>query len=219
MDYIKNNYKNFIILLIGLIILAFGGFILVASMLGGDSLTVFNQGIATILSIDYGYGMVIGNLIFIIFILIFNRKTIGVGTVAVALLVGPIINLFLKYIPISSLDNKVLNHLFSFSGLVLCSLGLAMYMYSNTGLGGFESFVSFFAEIFNLKFGIIKIIIDAILFTIGVLMGGVFGITSILSVFLMGPLIEVFLHLLNKTNFIKKENIENELIQEKSYHE
>ncbi len=215
MNYLKKHYKNLLVLITGLIVLGFGGFIIVISSLGGDSFTVFNQGIANTLNIDVGYGIIIGNLFFIAFLLIFNRKTIGIGTVLVAVLVGLFINLFIKIIPLSALDNKYGNFFFSMAGLVVSSLGLAIYIYSDTGLGGFESFVSYFAEKFKLHFFIMKIIIDAILFTVGALMGGVFGITSILSVLLIGPLIEVFLILLKKTNIIKDEtnNIDEKINQ------
>lgn len=206
MNYLKKNYLNLIFLLLGIVLLAFAGSILIFSNQGGDSITVFSQGLATFLKIDLGYGYIIGNIIFLIFMLIFHRKSIGVGTFFTATIIGLLLNLFLDILPFKELDNYFINLLFSFSGLVVAGLGLALYIYSNTGLGAFEGFIDYFAELFKIKFGYIKIIIDGILFSLGVLMGGVFGITSIVSVIIVGPLIEFFKYLLNKTNLIKNDS-------------
>lgn len=208
MNYLKKKYLNLIFLLLGIVLLAFGGSILVFSKQGADSLTVFSQGLAKFLKVNLGYGIIIANIIFLIFMLIFNRKRIGVGTVFTATLIGLLFNLFLDILPFKELDNYFINLLFSFSGLLVISLGLAIYIYSNTGLGAFEGFIDYFAELFKIKFGYIKIIIDGILFSLGVLMGGVFGITSIVSVIIVGPLIEFFKYLLNKTNLIKNDSSE-----------
>lgn len=208
MNYLKNNYLNLIFLLLGIVLIAFGGSILIFANQGGDSITVFSQGLATFLKIDLGYGYIIGNVIFLTFMVIFHRKSIGVGTILTATLIGLMLNVFLDILPFKELDNTFLNLLFSFSGLVVAALGLAVYIYSNTGLGAFESFIDYFSLKFKIKFGYIKIFVDAILFSLGALMGGVFGITSIVSVIIVGPLIEFFKYLLNKTKLIKNKQSE-----------
>lgn len=204
MNYLKNNYKNWIILLSGLIILSFGASIIIISKYGGDSITVFSEGLSNILKIDYGYAYIIGNFIFLLFMFIFHKRQIGVGTIASTFLIGLIINLFLTLLPFKKLDNNILNFFFSLTGLIIAAIGLSLYIYSNTGLGAFEAFVDFFSEKLKIKFGYIKIAIDAILFIIGYLMGGVFGITSIISVIVLGPLIDLFTFLFKKTNIIKE---------------
>lgn len=208
MNYIKNNYKNWLVLLFGILVLSLGGAILIFANIGSDSVTVFSQGLKNVLSVSYGLAYMVGNIFFLIFMLIFHRKKLGVGTVVVAILTGLLIDLYLKYIPFVVISNKILNFMFSFSGLVLAALGIALYIYSNIGLGVYEGFADYFADKFKIKFGIIKIIFDAILFGLGVLMGGKFGITSIVSVIVLGPLIDLFSFLIKKTNIIKSPIID-----------
>lgn len=208
MNYIKNNYKNWIILLIGIIILAFGSYIIITANIGGDSITVFIQGLENSFKITYGQAYLLGNGIFLIFVVIFHRKKIGIGTVLTATLTGLIIDVYLKYLPLQKLDNTFFNILFSFSGLVIASFGLTLYIYSKSGLGPFEAFIDYFSKKFNVRFGLIKIILDALLFITGIILGGKFGITSIVSVFVSGPLIDFFTFLIKKTKLLntpKKE--------------
>ena len=89
-------------------------------------------------------------------------------------------------------------------GIVIGGLGLALYMYADLGLSPFEGIIVTISNETKVRFGIIKIIFDAIYFTTGALLGGVFGIGSIMTVFLYGPTIDMFMKLLKKTNIIKK---------------
>lgn len=204
MNYIKNNYKNWIILLSGLIVLSFGASIIIVTEFGGDSITVFSGGLSNILKIDYGYAYIIGNFFFLLFMFLFHRRQIGIGTILSTFLIGLLINLFSNTLPFEKIDNTVFNFLFSLTGLMIAAIGLSLYIYSNTGLGPFEAFVDFFSEKFKIKFGYIKIIIDALLFILGFLMGGIFGLTSVISVIVLGPLIDLFGLLFKKTNIIKE---------------
>lgn len=205
MNYLKKNYLNLIFLVLGILIMAFGGSIIITAGKGGDSVTVFSQGIAALFNIEYGYGNIIGNVIFLTFMIIFHRKSIGVGTVLTTVTIGLILNFYFKVLPYEYLENSNYKFLFSLAGLVVAAFGLTLYIYSNTGLASFEAFIDYFSLKFNIRFGYVKIVVDAILFGLGALMGGVFGITSIISVIIMGPLIEFFKFLFNKTNLIKIE--------------
>src|SRR5690554_1890095 len=170
--------------------------------MGSDSITVFSQGLEKLLKIKYGYAYIIGNTLFFIFMIVFHRKKIGVGTIVSAFSVGLLINLFLEIIPFKAFDNLVINFSFALIGLVIVSIGLALYMYSNTGLGAFEGFVDFFSVKFKIKFGYIKIVFDAILFITGILLGGTFGVISVVSIIILGPLIDFFSSLFKKTKII-----------------
>lgn len=203
MLYLKNNYKNLIVLLTGLTVLSLGSTFIIIAAMGSDSITVFSQGLASIFKIEYGYAYTLANISFFIFMIIFNRKKIGVGTIASAILIGLLINLFLKLFSFVSFSNETYSFLFSLIGLVIVAIGIALYMYSNTGLSSFEAFVDYFSSKLKIKFGYVKIVFDAILFALGVLLGGLFGITSVVSVIVLGPLIDLFGYLLNKTNLIK----------------
>lgn len=203
MSYLKNNYKNLLILFLGIIILALGSSIIIKANIGADSITVFSQGLENTLNLTYGQAYILANLFFLVIVLLLHKKKLGVGTIVITFLTGFLIDVYLKYLPLRSFDNLILNFLFSFSGLVFAAFGLALYIYSNSGLGSLEAFVDYGSKKLNIHFGFAKIIFDALLFIIGALMGGKFGIMSVVSVITLGPMIDLFKYLIAKTNLIK----------------
>lgn len=212
MNYLKENYKNLIFLFLGIIILSFSGIMFVSTPHGADAITVLNNGISIRLEIPFGLGVLISNVLFLVVVLFINRKSIGVGTVATVFGIGPTVLLLTKILPEINIESAFLNYFVSISALVVSAFGLSLYIYSNTGLGSFESIISFISEKIRLSFGITKIFFDAVLFTLGIILGGkgVFGITSILSVLVIGPLVDLFMFLLKKTNIIpqKEKNVD-----------
>lgn len=208
MKYVKKT----IVLLIGVVILSLGASILITANLGSDAVTVLNQGVSILLNIKIGYAVIINNSILFILMLIFNRKQINIGTIASAVLMGPLIDLFLLAMPNNYSDLLIINFLFSLLGLLVASIGLSIYIYSKSGLGPFEGVVDLISNKINLKFGYTKIILDFLFFLIGYLLGGTFGVISILSVIVIGPLINLFLRLLNLTNFIPSDEVKEKNI-------
>lgn len=182
---------------------------LVTANLGSDALMVLNQGIATFLNIELGYGVLINNLTFFILVIIVNRKSIGIATFAVALLLGPSVNLITWLNIFSISESVIMNYLLSIGGIIVSSIGIALYMYSNTGLGPFESLTTLIAKKTKIRFGLVKILFDIIAFGIGVLLGGTFGVCSIIAVIAIGPIIDFVLFLLKKTNLIKDIELES----------
>lgn len=211
---IKKYYKNIIILIVGISLMSLGGAILVVANEGSDALMVYNQGFAKILNIKIGASIMISNILAFIAILFIDKKSVGLGTLAIAFILGPIVDFILAsnliFVP-SGIVGKILLILLGF--LIAC-LGTTLYINSGVGLSPFEGILIAIKNKKNWKFRYIKIVNDIIFFTIGYLLGGVFGIASICTVFLYGPLIDMYTYFLKKLKIIKddktKENNEIE---------
>lgn len=206
MNYLRKNYKNFIILLIGLFLMAIGGLFFIHARLGADALMVLNQGVATFLNIKVGYAMMITNLIGLIVIFILYKKSIGIGTIAVSVVLGFIINFFDSFNIITNSESFIINLLMLFGAIFLGGFGVALYIFSNTGYSPFEGIIIYLVDKTKVRFGIVKIINDIIFFGIGYLLGGIVGIGSIIAVILFGPIIDFYLVMLNKFKDRKKNN-------------
>ena len=75
--------------------MAAAGWLFFCSGLGMDPLSVFCSGLAALLGVKLGTGFLIVNAVVLLVLIFWDRKKIGLGTVAVAAGVGPIINAFL----------------------------------------------------------------------------------------------------------------------------
>ncbi len=202
-EIIKKYYRNVIVLIIGTFFMALGGSMLVSVKLGSDALMVFNQGVATFFQIKVGVAIIITNLLALIVIFFVNRKSIGIGTFAIAFLLGPLVDIILQMeilpTPITFWGNAFILTLAFLSG----TFGIALYMFANVGLSPFEGILIAIKEKKHWRFAYIKIVNDAFFFTIGWLLGGVFGIASIITVFIYGPLIDIFTKLFTKIKLLK----------------
>lgn len=200
---LKKYYLNVIILLIGTILMAFGGSFFIISEMGSDALMVLNQGIANTLSIKVGYAMIISNVVAFLLIIFLDRKTIGLGTIAITFLLGPMINVIINANVLLTPNNLFLKLGFTLLGNIVGGFGIALYLYANVGLSPFEAIILRIEKVTKWRFAIIKIINDAIFFLIGMLLGGRFGIGSIITVIIFGPIIGFFLKSLKKSNILK----------------
>jgi uncharacterized membrane protein YczE len=206
---IKEYFGKVTILIIGVIIMTFGGTILVIAEIGGDSILVFEQGFTFLIGLtmdDLGIGILIINVIFLILVFFIDRKMINIGTVLVVVLVGPFVKFIMEMniIPVpTSFGFKVL---LSFIGCLIASLGVSIYIYANVGYAPFEGLMIIVKNKLNCRFVYVKVIGDVILFLLGWLMGGVVGLGSLMTLVIFGPMIEVYTRLLlkNKNKKLKK---------------
>lgn len=200
---IKKYYLNILFLLIGTILMAFGGGFFITSQMGSDALMVLNQGLAHFLKIEVGYALIISNCIAFFVIIFINRKSIGLGTIVISLLLGPMINFIININILVTPNNIFLKLMMTLLGNLIGGLGIAMYLYADVGLSPFEAIIITIEKKTKWRFAFLKIINDAIFFLIGSLLGGKFGIGSIITVIIFGPIIAFFLKILRSTYIIK----------------
>ncbi|MFA5474339.1 MAG: hypothetical protein WC225_02270 [Acholeplasmataceae bacterium] len=189
--------------------MAVGGVLFLEASLGGDALLVMNQGLGNTLKVEPGTAMIISNMIVLSFIFIFFRKSIGLSTLLVTVLLGLAVNGIASLNIIKGSSYLFINILMVLAGVIVGGFGVALYIYADLGLSPFEGVIIFVMEKTKKRFFLIKIINDIVLFTLGFIMGGVIGIGSIMTVFLFGPVIDIYLVLLKKTKLIKQKEVKH----------
>lgn len=219
-----NNYKNVICIILGILFLAIGTAFFKNSFFGSDAISTFNIGLAKTLKLPYGTTNIIMNIVALIILLIVARNYLGIGTVLVTVFLGVTINIVDKIGIIPSLEkfDKIwyieygVKLLYLLLANFICSFGVAIYIYANRGLTGFEGILMKIHSATKIPFGVIKIINDVIFIIIGWVLGGTVGIGTIISSIIFGPLVDLNTRLLKKTNFIKEEKAKKHVKNKKN---
>ncbi|MGB6128111.1 MAG: hypothetical protein WBG30_05120 [Psychrilyobacter sp.] len=208
MDFIfnKNRISNkkltikIFFLILGLIHIGIGAALFVLSNVGSDPFNVFMQGISnhTILTIGMANSMV--SLIWFMIIFFVSRKYIRLGTVFSVFILGPMIDLAMfVFSPI--INNELPFSMRIITMLIGCNIiafGVAVVYNVNLGMVPNDIMSVMIAEKTKFQFRWVRITYDVSIVVIGFLMGGVFGIGTIVCAVLTGPLIQFFMPISKK---------------------
>ena len=164
--------------------------------LGTDPISVFVEGISFHVDLTVGEISTICNIILGILLFFFDRKQFGIGTFLMILTAGPLIDLFyaflLSHFPPESTVIYIRILIISF-GIVIYALGLGMTILCDIGVGPFSFPPLFMSKITKIDLRYTQIITDAIFFLIGCFLGGIYGLGTVASVLLTGPLMTFFM--------------------------
>ena len=212
-----NLLKRIITFFIGMTIIQFGVALYVKTNIGSDPFTVFTQGLSMLLNISIGQAnmIILATLITIIFLV--GRKHINIGTLICVVGVGPIIDLGVKlssYFAIESLG-LISKMLVVVLGCVIIAIGFSILSASNLGVAPNDIIPFLIQEKTNYQYRWIRISLDATLFVVGgILLNGVYGIGTVISLLLTGPFIQICLPYGEK--FIKLITKEETYVEEES---
>lgn len=203
---IKYYLFRLFILIIGLIIAHLGVTLFLITELGSDPYNVLIQGLYRTLSVATGFPLthglthIIVSFIIIILLLFLDKTYIKTGTLICMILGGPIIDFF------SNLIIPFRLHLLSMSvriallsvGCIILAFGMTIVINSEAGTGPNDLVAIVVSNKLKIRFSIIRIIVDASFVFTGFLLGGVFGVGTIICVFLVGPIAGLFLPITKK---------------------
>lgn len=201
-----NYWGRIILLVFGVSLIAYGATLLVTSTIGGDSVLVLQEGFTLLIGLKIsklGTGILILNTLLIIVLFFMNKKMVSIGTFVTSLLMGPLVSLYSKLPFMISPEHMFFKILMSLVGITIASFGIAVYIFANVGYSPYEGILLTIGEKLKCRFAIVKICGDIVMFVIGALLGGTFGIGSIMTVILFGPLIDLFVKLINLNLTIK----------------
>lgn len=198
----KEIVIRMVILFVGLCIAHLGVTLFLLADLGADPFNVLVQGIFRTLSgsvglkfLTHGYTHIGINLLIIVILFIVDRNYIKLGTVFCMVFGGPIIDVFTmlleKYIN-SSLPFVVRLGVLAL-GCVILAYGMTVVIKSDAGTGPNDLVAIAISEKGHFPFGMTRTITDVSFVVIGFLLGGKFGIGTIVCAVLVGMVAEYFL--------------------------
>ncbi|NLW53509.1 MAG: hypothetical protein GXY99_01215 [Clostridiaceae bacterium] len=192
------------VILVGVLIQAFGMASIIMANLGSDPITAFAQGLGNVLGLSFGNAMIIYNIVFLLAVLFLDRKTIGVGTVLHAVTVGAFVDMVTPWVgkmagPAPVLSVKIMLLL---AGTVLLAVGLGFYQSAEFGLGSPDAFNQIIARKLKMQLRWWRMIFDGLMIVGALIMGGVVHAGTLLGMLMvgpiMGPLINKMAPLVNK---------------------
>ena len=200
------NYREtvwrLIILFVGLTIAHLGVTMFLLADLGADPFNVLVQGLFKQLSaitgwvfLTHGRVHIAVCFVIILVLLIVDRSYIKLGTVVCMVFGGPIIDFFtLLLSPLfEAVDSFAVLLILLALGCVILAYGMTIVIKSNAGTGPNDLVAVVISDKLKKKFSIIRVIVDFSFVALGFLMGGVFGIGTLVCAFLVGPVAGIFL--------------------------
>ena len=189
---------TFLLLCFGLFLFGVGESILVVSQNGVTPWTVLAEGIAKKLSIGVGLSTFLISCIVLILWLPLKLKP-GLGTlmniIIIALTMGGLI-------PLIQFLQEIFNPLFlSFLGTFLVGFGSGIYLITNLGPGTRDGLMTGISKKYNKPISLIRFSVEFSVVFLGWLLGGTFGLGTLIFASLIGPSISISLKLIP---FIKK---------------
>ena len=190
------------ILMVGLTIAHLGVTLFLLTELGSDPFNVLIQGLfRTLFSwtewsvLSHGRIHIAVSLLIILILLLIDRSYVKVGTVLCMFCGGPIIDFFtLLLAPLFTQDMVLpLRITILAAGCVILAYGMTVVIKSDAGTGPNDLVAIVISDKLHRKFGIVRIIADACFIAAGWLLGGTFGIGTIICAVLVGPVAGVFL--------------------------
>lgn len=196
---------DILLVIFGSMLMGIGIDFTVKSGFGLDSLSLLNAGIGKQLDISLGRSSQLLMITILVALFFVDRKRVGLGSIINGILVGTFANMFMPLIDQLN-GNTFLKLMMLFLGLTFMSIGIGTYVSGNLGEAGIDALMIFISEKLRKDVNITRIIIDILLAGIGFLLGGLFGIGTLIAMFMNGPIIQITINSIDKIR-------ENRLIQ------
>ena len=197
--------RRIVQLLLGLFVYGIGLALMVRAGIGVAPWDVLSQGISQRTGLPFGLVTnIVGALVLLLWIPI--RVRVGFGTVANVLLIGTSAQLGLNVIPQQTVP--WIQGLVFAGGLALVAVATGLYIGARLGPGPRDGLMTGLHRRTGWPIWIVRTGIELIVLIAGILLGGQFGIGTILFALLIGPMVGVALPLLRVPETPKEEGEE-----------
>ena len=209
----KNLLVKLFKLTIGMILCSSSTVFMLNSNLGLLPWDVFHQGLSNILRIDIGLASIIASFIVLMVAFLLGEK-IGIGTLFNIVVSGILIDLINNNDLIPKAPNLIAGLLMILIGMVCMGLGCYFYISCALGCGPRDSTMIGLSKRFNKSVNIIKAIMEVTVLIVGIILGGKFGLGTIIPALFIG----IFIELPFKLTKVDVKEIKHSSIRESYVH-
>ena len=186
----RPNFSTLLALVVGLWIFGTGEAVLIAAGIGVSPWTVLAQGITEQTSFTVGEATFIVSVC-VLLLWIPLRETPGIGTILNAILIALSIDVMAPFIPEQeNLPNAIVQSAF---GVMMVGIGSALYLTANLGPGPRDGWMTGVQKKTNWPIGRVRVGIEIMVLSIGILLGGTFGLGTIMFALGIGPAVAISL--------------------------
>ena len=164
--------------------------LMIESAMGASPWDVFHLGVARHLPVSFGTVMILAAAVVLLGWIPLRQKP-GLGTVANALLLGPFADVAMALL--ATPDTWPLRIAYLLGGVVLCAFATALYVGAQLGPGPRDGLMTGFARRSGRSIRLVRTVIEVTVLALGIALGGVAGVGTIVFAFGVGPLTQFFL--------------------------
>ena len=189
-----NIYKRILMMLIGNVILGTGAGMLRAADFGVDPYQCFVLGIDKALKLGYGTTFVIVNAVFLVLMLVLARKMFNLGTLVNMFFLGYIIDFsYSMCMKITSSPSFFVRVVYFIVSILLITFSSAVIYTADMGVSTYDWIALKTSEVQKkVSFKWCRVGTDLICVIIGLVFSIIPGIGTIVTAFLLGPLVSFF---------------------------
>ncbi len=181
----KSYVNKFIRLISGFIILGIGVGLMLFTNLGVDPASVLSTGVAHTFNTSFGMGNGIVNVIILLVIFFIDRKYINVASILSMFVMGPFVDITMRALKSMDFMGTLVGNFYLSLILVLLasfimSLGLNLYSSAKLGYGAIDILSEILTDRIGVNYKYIRTSMDVLIVLIGYLLGGSFGIGTII---------------------------------------
>jgi len=181
--------RRLIQLVIGLVFFGAGVGLMIQSGLGLSPWDVLHQGLSLRFGLTIGaWTIIMSGVVLLAWIPL--RERYGIGTLLNAIIIGVMIDVIGAVVPAAT--STVVQWTMLLGGILLVGLASGMYIGANLGPGPRDGLMTGIAKR-GPSIRLTRSVIEVSVLIVGLLLGGTFGIGTILFALLIGPLVQFFL--------------------------
>lgn len=189
-----------VLLLAGLCVAHLGVTLFLQSDLGSDPFNVFVQGLfrgipwPAFAAMTHGRTHLLVSLVILLVLLAVDRSYVGIGTVLCMALGGPIIDVYTLWLsPVIHGGLPLpLRLALLVAGCVILAFGMTIVIRSQAGTGPNDLVAVVLSDKLRKPFGPVRIGVDLTFALVGLALGGVVGLGTVICAFLVGPAAQMF---------------------------
>jgi uncharacterized membrane protein YczE len=174
----------------GLVLYGLSIAMMVTADLGVAPWDVLHTGLASHLPISIGEALVIVSFL-VMLLWIPLREVPGIGTISNAVVIGVAADAFLAVL--DQPGSTWLRGVLMVGGVVVCGLATAMYIGAQLGRGPRDGLMTGFSRRTGLSLRLVRTLLEVTVVAIGLLLGGVAGVGTVLYALAIGPLTQAML--------------------------
>ena len=187
---LKPRFVTLLFLISGLWIFGTGEAILIDAGIGVSPWTVLAQGISKQADLTVGMATFVVSVL-VLFLWIPLRETPGIGTILNAVLIAMSIDVMAPFIP--NQTDFIPQIIQASIGIILVGIGSALYLTANLGPGPRDGWMTGVQKKTNWPIGRVRVGIEIIVLSIGIALGGTFGLGTIMFAIGIGPAVAISL--------------------------
>ena len=194
----KETVLRLLLLFMGLVIAHLGVTLFLLADLGADPFNVLIQGLRLLivgtglLTPTHGTVHMCVCFLIILILLFVDRSYVKLGTIVCMFCGGPIIDAFTWLLgPLAigqaGLPVKIIVLML---GCCILAFGMSIVIRSEAGTGPNDLVAVVISDKSGIRFGVVRVVTDFLFVLVGFLLGGKFGVGTIICAFLVGPVAE-----------------------------